>query len=230
MKKIIGLGFGLLLFVSNVNALDFGVGVKAGTVGAGIDLSAAVTKTVNVRLSLTSVDLEGEDETITVGDTVEGDIDAELDLDFGANALLVDWFIFNGGFHLTGGMLRHSGEADLTGTLLSTATFDGGTISPGDLVGGEINGELKLADSYQPYIGIGWGRKAGKGGGVSFTVDFGIVLLDPSVELEATADPGGALTQAEVNARLLEMEGDAEDELDDFEAWPILSAGVNYAF
>ena len=229
MKKIIGLAFGLLLFVSNVNALDFGVGVKAGTLGAGIDLSAAVTKTINVRLSLTNVDLEGEDETLTVGDSVEGDLDAELDLDFGSNALLVDWFIFDGSFHLTGGMLRHAGEADLTGTLLSPATFDGGTISPSDLAGGEITGELKLADSYQPYIGIGWGRKAGRDGGVSFTVDFGIVLLDPSVELEATAS-GTGLSQADVNARLLEMEGDAEDELDDFEAWPILSAGVNYAF
>lgn len=229
MKKIFGLGFGLLMFVSNANALDFGVGVKAGTVGAGIDLSAAVTKTINVRLSLTSVDLEGEDETITVGDSVEGDIDAELDLDFGANALLVDWFIFDGGFHLTAGMLRHTGEADVTGTLLSPATFDGGTISPADLVGGEISGELKLAESYQPYVGIGWGRKAGRDGGLSLTVDLGIVLLDPSIELEATAS-GAGLTQADVDARLVEMEGDAEDELEDFEAFPILSLGVNYAF
>jgi len=229
VNKITGLGLGLLLFVSNANALDFGVGIKAGTVGAGIDLSAAVTKTINVRLSLTNVDLEGEDETITVGDTVEGDIDAELDLDFGANALLVDWFVFDGGFHLTGGMLRHTGEADLTGTLQSSVTFDGGSIDPSDLVSGEVSGELKLADSYQPYVGIGWGRKAGNGGGVSFTVDFGIVLLDPSVELEATAS-GAGLSQADVDARLREMEGDAEDELDDFEAWPILSAGVNYAF
>jgi hypothetical protein len=229
MKKLIGLGIGLLLFVSNANALDFGVGIKSGTVGTGIDLSAAVTKTINVRLSLTNVDLEGEDETITVGDTVEGDIDAELDLDFGANALLVDWFIFDGGFHLTGGMLRHTGEADLTGTLLSPATFDdAGTISPGDLVGGEISGELKLADSYQPYVGIGWGRKAGKNGGFSLTADLGIVLLDPSVELEATAT--NPANQATVDAQLRSMEGDADDELEDFEAFPILSLGVNYAF
>lgn len=229
MKKITALGLGLLLFATNANALDLGVGIKAGTVGVGIDLSAAVTKTINVRLSLTNVDLDGEDETITVGDTAEADIDAELNLDFGANALLVDWFIFDGGFHLTGGMLRHTGEADLSGTLLGTATFDGGSISPGDLVDGEINGELKLADSYQPYVGIGWGRKAGKGGGVSFTADFGIVLLDPSVDLEATAT-GTGISQADVNARLLEMESDAENELDEFEVWPILSAGVNYAF
>ena len=44
MKKIIGLGFGLLFFISNANALDFGVGVKAGTLGIGVDLSVALTQ------------------------------------------------------------------------------------------------------------------------------------------------------------------------------------------
>ncbi len=226
MKKIIGLGFGLLFFISNASAIDFGVGFKAGTVGAGIDLSAAVAKTINVRLSLTSVDLEGEDETITVGDSVEGDFDAELDLDFGANALLVDWFIFNGGFHFTAGMMRHTGAADITGELTSTADFDGITITPGDI--GTIRGDVEFADSYQPYIGVGWGRKAGKNGGFSVTADVGIVLLDPSVELEATAT--GVVTQADVDASLRDMEADAEDDLDAFEAWPVLAIGVNYAF
>ncbi len=226
MKKGIWLVFGLLFFVSNVNALDVGVGVKVGTVGAGLNLSAAITENVNVRLSLTSVDLDDEDETLDVGDTIEGELDAEVDLDFGANALLFDWYVFKGGFHLTAGMLRHTGEADLTGELTSTATFDGTVINPGDI--GTVTGEVKLADSYQPYIGIGWGRKAGKGGGFSVTADIGIALLDPSVELEATTT--GGLSQSEVDASLKEMEKDAEDELDDFEAWPVLSVGLNYAF
>lgn len=226
MKKYIWLVFGLLFFISNVNALDVGVGVKVGTVGAGLNLSAAVTQNVNVRLSLTSVDLDDEDETLDVGDTVEGELDAEVDLDFGANAILVDWYIFKGGFHLTAGMMRHTGEADLTGELTSAASFDGTLITPGDI--GTVTGEVKLADSYQPYIGIGWGRKAGKNGGFSVTADVGIALLDPSVELEATTT--GGLSQSEVDASLREMEKDAEDELDDFEAWPVLSVGLNYAF
>jgi hypothetical protein len=225
MKKIIGVLCALLFFASNASALDVGVGVKVGTVGAGLNLSAALTKTVNVRLSFTSVDLDDEEETLDVGDSSEGELDAEVDLDFGANALLFDWYIFNGGFHLTAGMLRHTGEADLTGELTSTATFDSITVNPGDL--STIRGEVKLADSYQPYIGIGWGRKAGKNGGFSVTADVGIALLDPSVKLEATST---VLSSTDLETTLTEMEDDAEDELDDFEAWPVLSIGVNYAF
>lgn len=226
MKKSIWAVVGLLFFVSNASALDFGVGVKAGTVGVGLNLSVALTKTVNARLSLTKADLDGEEETVEVGDSDEGVFEAEADLDFGANALLIDWYIFNGGFHLTAGMMRHSGGVDVTGALTTGADFDGVTINPGDV--SAINGDLELADSYQPYVGIGWGRKAGKNGGISFTADLGIALLDPSVELEATAI--GAVSQADVDEALRTMERDAEQELDEFEAWPVLSVGVNYAF
>ncbi|NCF37528.1 MAG: hypothetical protein GWP56_14280 [Gammaproteobacteria bacterium] len=227
MKKITVLGLGLLFLVSNANALDVGVGVKVGTAGAGLNLSAAVTQNVNVRLSLTSVDFDEEDETIDVGDSGEGELDAEVDLDFGANAVLIDWYIFKGGFHLTAGMMRHTGEADFDGTLTSGASFNGVDITPADI--SNISGEVEFADSYQPYIGIGWGRKAGKNGGFSLTADLGIALLDPSVKLDATTT-GLGVTQAEIDASLREMEKDAEDELDDFEAWPVLSVGLNYAF
>jgi len=226
MKNSIGLIFALLFFTSTVNALDVGVGIKAGTAGAGLNLSVALTKTVNARLSLTKVSLDDEEETVDVGDSDEGEFEAAADLDFGANALLFDWYIFNGGFHLTAGMLRHTGEADLTGELTTGADFDGVTINPGDI--GSIRGELKLADSYQPYIGVGWGRKAGKNGGFSVTADVGVALLDPSVELEARAT--GGVSQADIDSSLREMESDAEDELDGFEAWPVLSIGLNYAF
>lgn len=227
MKKLIGLGLGLLLSASNASALDFGVGAKVGTVGVGVDLSVGLTRTLNLRLSLSSIDVDDEDETLTVGDAVEGDVDAEVELDFGANALLFDWFIFDGSFHLTAGAMRQTGDADLTGVLIDPVSFDGGLLLPSDI--GTISGDLELADSYQPYIGFGWGRKAGAGGGLSFTVDIGVALLDPSIELSAPAT-GAGLSQSEVNALLREMESDAEDELDDYEVYPVAAVGLNYAF
>ena len=65
---------------------------------------------------------------------------------------------------------------------------------------GEISGEVKLSDSYQPYLGIGWGRVAGGKGGFSFTADIGVAMLDPEVELDATVNPGGTngLNQADM--------------------------------
>ncbi len=46
-----------MLLASNAHALDVGVGLKAGTVGAGFEVSVGLTKTINARVSLTSIDI-----------------------------------------------------------------------------------------------------------------------------------------------------------------------------
>lgn len=232
MKRHLCLALGLLFLSSPVAALDVGVGAKVGTAGPGIDLSVGLTRTIAVRLSLTDIDIDDEDETLTVGDDgAEGDLEAELGLDFGSSAVLFDWYVFNGGFHLTAGMMRHNGKMDFAGTLVGDIVIDGQSLAANDIAG-EIGGEISLADSYQPYLGFGWGRKAGDGAGLSLTVDVGIVLLDPSADFSATVNTGGdnTLDQAALNQRLRDLESDAESDLDEFEAWPIVSLGVNFRF
>ena len=227
MKKIIGLGIALLFFVSNAFALDFGIAAKAGINGVGLDLSVGLTKTVNLRLSGAAIDIDSEDETVTVGDDgAEGDIDAELDFDYGASAVLVDWHAFNGNFRFTVGMMKNNGSADITGVLVDDIFVGGKELLISDL--GPIGGDVSLGDSYQPYVGIGWGRGAGGDGGFSFSADLGVAVLDPDVDLEATTT--GGYSQAELDALLVSLEKDAEDDLDDYELWPVLAVGVNYAF
>jgi len=236
MKKLIGLSIGLLFFVSNAFALDFGIGVGAGSNGIGLNLSVGLTKTINLRLSAAEIDIDDEDETVTVGDDLEGDIDAELDFDYGATAVLFDWHAFDNGFRFTAGMMKNNGAADLDGTLQSSIIIDGQRIDTGgvDLVGDSIGGEVSLGDSYQPYIGIGWGRGAGGDGGFSFSADLGVAVLDPDVDFEASVVAGtnfiGPTAQDDLDAALRDLEKDAEDELDDYELWPVLAIGVNYAF
>jgi hypothetical protein len=229
MKKIIGLGIGLLFFVSNAFALDFGIAAKAGINGVGLDLSVGLAKNVNLRLSAAAIDIDDEDESITVGDDgAEGDIDAELDFDYGDNAVLVDWHAFNSSFRFTAGMMKNNGSADITGVLVDDIIVEGVPLDTDDL--GPISGDLDLGDSYQPYIGIGWGRGAGGDGGFSFSADLGVAMLDPDVDLEATVSGTSAYTQAQLDAILVDLEKDAEDDLDDLEFWPVFALGVNYAF
>ena len=232
MTKVSVAALALLMFSAGAHAIDVGIGAKAGINGLGVDLSLGLTKNVNLRLSAAALDIEGEEETITVGDSgAEGDIDAELDFDYGATAVFVDWHVLGGGFRLTAGMFKNNGAADLQGTLLTDIVVDGQPLSPSD-IDGSIGGELSLGDSYQPYVGIGWGRGAGDGGGLTIMVDLGVAIVEPSADFEATVNTGGlnGLDQAELNSLLRQMEQDAEDDLDDLEFWPVASIGINYAF
>ena len=224
MYKYWILGSCLMLMSSQAAAV--GVGVKAGTNGYGIELSVGVTEHINVRLMGSRIDIEDENETIAVGDSgSEGDLDAELDFDYGANAVFVDWFVFGNSFHVTFGAFQNNGEADLDATLLDDVVIDGQPLLTTDL--GPISGEVSLGDSVQPYVGIGWGRK--NDGGLSFSFDIGVALLDPDVDLEASVQ-GTTYTQAELNDILRGMEEDAEDDLDEFELWPVVAFGINYGF
>lgn len=233
MIRTMFLGLTLFLFAANAHALDFGVAAKAGINGVGLDFSVGLTKTLNLRLSTAAVDIDDENETVSVGDDgFEGDIDAELDFDYGANAVLFDWHAFNSGFRFTAGMMKNNGSADISGVLQSDIVVDGEPLATNDLVGGAISGDFSLGDSYQPYVGIGWGRGAGGGAGFSFSADLGVAIVDTDVDFEADVDPVGTngYDQAALNAILRDLDKDAEDDLEDFELWPVLAFGVNYAF
>jgi len=52
------------------------------------------------------------------------------------------------------------------------------------------------------------------------------------VDFDATVNSGGTngYDQAELDDLLAKLESDAEDDLDDYEFWPVFAIGVNYAF
>jgi hypothetical protein len=221
-----------LISASSTQAVDFGVGVKAGTVGYGADISVVLTETINARLSLTKINIDDLNEDITIGDSSnEGTVDTTMKLDFGANALLFDWYVFDGAFHLTAGMMKNNGKVSFSGVLLDSMTINGQDFDASD-IDGEITGDVSLGDSYQPYLGIGWGRKASNDSGLSFSAEIGVALLDPKANLSATVNSSGtnSLSQSELDSRINDAESDINSELSIFEVWPVLSIGLNYAF
>lgn len=237
MKTRLLVGALFLLSASSAQALDFGVGVKTGTVGTGVDLSVALTQTLNARVSLTSISYDFTEELEIDDDENQATIDAEMDLDFGATALLLDWYVFDGTFHVTAGFMKNDSTIDLTGNLVgSQVTFNNQVYDVNDFVDGDaINGSISAGESFEPYLGIGWGRKADDDPGLSLSVELGVVLMSPEVELDApTLDPTtpgyDPQDQADLEANVKEAEDTANDEVSVLEAWPILSIGLNYAF
>ena len=233
MKLLAGIPLILMTLGSyNLNAADVGVGAKVGTLGYGADFSVTLTKTINARLSLTTLSIDTQTETVTVGDsTNQGTINATADIDFGSSALLFDWHVFDGTFHLTAGLMKADVSADLRGILNDEFTINGQTVTVND-ISGPITGNITVSDSYKPYIGIGWGRKAAADSGFSFSAELGVVYVDPEVRLNATVNPAAVsgITQAELDARLNEAQDSADNDLADLDLWPVISIGVNYAF
>ena len=232
MRKIIAISAGFLLLSSSANAVDFGVGAKAGINGVGIDLTLGLTQNLNLRVGASAIDIDGEEDSITVGDAgSEADLDSEIDFDYGASSVFIDWHVFGGGFRVSAGMFKNNGAAEGSAVLQGAVVVDGQDLDPGD-IDGDIGAKVSLGESYQPYLGVGWGRGAGGDGGFSFMLDVGVAMLDTSVDYDAAVNAGGpnGLDQAELDSRLRSLEKDAEDELDDYELWPVLALGVNYAF
>ena len=55
--------------------------------------------------------------------------------------------------------------------------------------------------------------------------------MDPSVDLKGpTVNAGSAFSQAQIDADVDAAEQEANNDLSDLEAWPVLSIGLNYAF
>jgi len=215
------------LFITPISALanDFGVGLKTGTAGTGIDISMTITQKLNARLSLTSTDYQFDSESFEIGDDGgnKGTVTADLSMSFGSTALLLDWYVFDGTFHLTGGFLKNDGAIDIDGTVSGAVTLNN-NYADGDIT--SIGGVISAGEDFEPYIGIGWGRKAAVEKGMSLSVELGVVLMDPKASLTATT----AAPSATIAADIKSAESDINSDLSVLEMFPILSVGLNYAF
>jgi hypothetical protein len=219
----------ITIVATKVIAADVGVGVKAGTLGYGADFSVTLTKTINARISLTTLSIDSQAETVTVGDASnEGTISATADIDFGSSALLFDWHVFDGTFHLTAGLVKADIGVNFSGRLGDSFTIDGQLVEVSD-ISGPITGDVNVSDSYKPYIGLGWGRKSAADSGFSFSAELGAAFVDPQVRLNGTV-ASNRITQAELDERLDAARNSAKNDLADLKIWPVVSIGVNYAF
>jgi hypothetical protein len=233
MKIFTKIIISVVLGTSTLHAADFGVGVKGGTLGYGADFSVTLTKSINARVSLTTLSIDSASETVTFGDTSnEGSVIANADIDYGSSALLFDWHVFDGTFHLTAGLVKADIAVNLKGSLSSDFVISGKAVNVNDIDGELITANVTLSDSYKPYIGLGWGRKAAADSGFSFSAELGVAYLDPSVDLNATVNSGATsgIDQAELDARLNEAANSANNDLADLNVFPVVSIGINYAF
>ena len=195
---------------------DFGVGVKAGTLGLGVEGRWELLPWVDLRVGANQFDYDD-------GGSVAG---IPYDANFG-----LDNYFLTGNFRVplspmrfTVGAYSNGNEYEFVSQNTGT-NFDigGSTFTPADV--GTLVGNTSFA-STAPYLGVGFDFELfGKAG---LNLDFGVLWQgDPEVTLTADGLAAGLPAfQTALEAERLEL----QDDVSDYKAWPVLSVGFVYNF
>ena len=208
---------GSTVFASETGS--FGAGVKAGTLGAGVELTYAISPRLTMGVGINKF-------STSTTDTTDG-IDYDVDLDLKTVAVLANFHPFAGSFRITAGAMINSNELGMTSTP-SGATYNiGGT----DYLVADV-GILKAAVDFKriaPYAGIGFGHSASSG--LGFTLDVGVLMQgEPQVDFSTIGGNPVVNQDPTFLSNLEQEEANAEDDINGFTLYPVISAGINFRF
>lgn len=219
MKSILAkaCAFALVLLASTTAQADsmFGVGVKAGTLGLGLEGTWRPLPYMDLRLGANVYDFDDD------GSQAGIEYNAELNL---------DTFYATGNFRfplspfrVTAGLYQNGNELNLSS--VDTQTFDigGVTYTAGEV--GTITSKTSFS-STSPYLGIGYDFTVFDK--VGLILDLGVLWQgEPSV----TIATDGLLANDPTFLAALETERlELEDEVKNYKAWPVISLGFVYNF
>jgi hypothetical protein len=204
---------------------DFAVAVRAGTPGVGLDLDLGLTPAFGVRVGFSGFDINHSVDT--------SDVDYAGRLKLATVTGLLDWYAFNGSFHLSAGVAGNDTKLDVTGQpSQGSYTINGHTYSSSQL--GSLTGQLKFGNSVSPYVGFGWGNPAGEDSRIHFLLDVGAIYGGtPSVNLNAQcgpAAPAGSPVCSEAQSDLASEEAKLRHKADILQWYPMVSLGIGVRF
>jgi hypothetical protein len=209
-----------LLACSSASA-DFGVGMKVGTLGLGLEGRWSALPWLDVRMGVNSYEYDDN------GSQAGVNYDATFSLD---TYYLTGNFRFPlSPFRVTAGVVSNGNEFAMASQDTGGLSFDIGndTFSAADV------GTLQSITSFSgtaPYVGVGYDFEIF--GKVGLNLDFGVLWQgEPDVTLEATGlATAPAAVQTALAAELENERLELEDEMSDFKAWPVVSLGFVYNF
>jgi hypothetical protein len=197
---------------------DLSVGVRAGTLGLGLEAAKLLTPNIGARGAIyrTSYDL----------DRTESDIEYSIEATFHSLTALVDLYpSARGSFHLSAGIISSPPELDGVGQP-TTGTYE---INGTEYTAAEV-GQLTATGRWKktlPYVGLGWGTAANRGGGLGFFLDLGAGIGTPTVDLRATSSVPGSTLAQDVEAE----ERDLQEEVDkSLKVYPVVQIGLAIRF
>lgn len=207
-----------VLLAGSQSALADGVavGVKAGTLGAGVELTTnIIPMLLNARIQA-----NGYRYNTTINDTTVN-YDAKLKL-FSVGAL-ADFYPFAGKFRLTAGAYYNGNKLTITGVPSAGSYVINGTTYT-SAQAGSVSGTMDF-NKLAPYAGIGWGDAVSSGSPIGFNVDLGVLYQGkPKTTISATGAAAGLA--ADIAAEKVKLDNDVKN----YKFYPVASVGVSYHF
>jgi len=216
MRNIIFTVLAAAPFASAANADDnLWLGVKAGTLGIGIEATWRPIPWLDLRLGADRYDYDDTGLQAGVGYNTELSLDtyhATASFRFPLSPM-----------RLTAGAYVNNNELNLASQDAPTFDIGGTQFTSADV--GTLRSETYF-EGTAPYLGVGFDFELF--GKVGLNLDFGVLWQgDATVSLEAD----GLLSNDPIFLDALESERqELEAEVDDYKAWPVVSIGFNFNF
>jgi hypothetical protein len=214
LRTVLVTGLVVLALPFGAHAQTLGIGVRAGTLGLGPEVSARLTSHVGVRGGIGGIPVEPTGSF--------GDVDYTVSPASPLANVGLDFYPGAGGFRLGGGLLFITESTSMEAEYTGTVTIGGRTYQGSEV--GALTGELDHG-SAAPYLNIGFGRTTARG--VGLFLDLGAAFLpDQSVSLTAT---GEAANQQQFCDDLERQRQQSEDDANTYlRVFPILSFGLRF--
>lgn len=194
---------------------DTAIELRGSTLGAGGELNYAFNSKFTLGL--------GFNKFSRTANQSASDIDYDMSLKLQTISLLGSYHPFDGVFRFTGGLVNNGNKFTMTAKRTDTYKIGDQTYNGAQV--GTLTGAIKFS-SLAPYLGLGWGKSAGTGFGV--TMDVGVLFQGaPKVEMNAN---GLLASDPAFVKELRSEESKAESDIKDFTMWPVVALGIDYRF
>lgn len=207
------LGLGMAATASQAQEVYGGLGLPGAMLGYAHHLSPSLT-------------LRGDISTLgsrSANGTEEG-IDYNGTLKTRRLGVFADWFVFGGGFRLTGGFTSNKFGVDLAAQPAVGQSITIGNSTYVSTGADRFDVSIKFP-SNTPYFGIGYGHQQGKG--LGFVMDLGASIGTAKVSAVASGPVlGAAGVQTEVDREIAQL----RDGVGKMKFLPQLSLALSYKF
>ncbi len=218
MRQAVIFAFSLMIS-ANAWAEGPGLIVKAGTLGAGLDIGWAFNNSFDARISLNGFSY---DDTFT-----ESNIEYDGEVDLRTAGLLLDWHPLKGSFRLTAGVYANGNEMAAKGKPTGGTFEINGVQYPASAID-SLSGIVEF-DTASPYLGLGFGTMSKSG--FKFTFDLGVLYQKPAATLSVvcgTSLPGPACTQLQSDVAAEQVQ--LNEDIDDYRFYPVVAFGIGWVF